>query len=83
MNRGQRRAKRFPYKFRNLPYSIQPDEKLWCVSGSFKHFGSGVLEWCYNKQDAEEVLASMKQDERFVYAHVEKWTDAMRPQPSS
>lgn len=60
-NRRARRERQFgpQYQWRNLPCTIQPDDKLWCVSGqSFK--GSGVLEWCYDEADAQTILSQMR-----------------------
>jgi hypothetical protein len=61
LNRRQRRDQNFGprYRFRGLPCSIQPDDKLWCVSG---HHGSGggVLEWCYDEEDAKSMLKYMR-----------------------
>ncbi len=57
-----------PYKYRNLPASIQTDDKLWCVVGRFvseRGDGGGVLEWCYDEQDASAVLDQMTQDGQF------------------
>lgn len=55
------------YKFRNLPCSITPTRgsNLWYVSGTSTHHGSGVLEWCYDEEDAKERLSLMSQDHRF------------------
>lgn len=62
------------YKFRGLPCSIQPDEKLWCVTGYVKHGGgSGVLEWCYDEEDAKQVMAKMKTDKWIKNPNVEKF----------
>lgn len=63
------------YKYRNLPCNIQPDDKLWCVSGADLTTGaSGVLEWCYNQGDADSVMEEMKEDAgRFIGLYVEKY----------
>ncbi|MCC5610983.1 hypothetical protein LC612_30600 [Nostoc sp. CHAB 5834] len=50
------------YEYRNLPCSIVPDEYLWTVSGNDCRGGSGVLEWCYDKDDAEHRLELMQQE---------------------
>ncbi len=48
------------YRYRNLPSSICPDEDLWCIGGSDKRTqGGGVLEWCYDAEDAALLLAEM------------------------
>lgn len=66
------------YKYRNLPCNITSDEKLWCVVGAFHdpvsgEEGGGVLEWCYNRQDAETRLAMMQRDPRFSHLEATKW----------
>lgn len=54
------------YLYRGLPCSIAPDEKLWTIAGSDVRGGSGILEWCYDQEDAEAVLGQMKRfPERF------------------
>lgn len=51
------------YHYRGLPCTIQPDEKLWCVSGhDTKDGGSGVLEWCHDEYDAIRIYREMKRD---------------------
>jgi hypothetical protein len=47
------------YKFRNLPCNVRPDWLLWCVNGGYRG-GGGVLEWCYDQEDAERQLAMMQ-----------------------
>jgi hypothetical protein len=55
------------YRYRGLPCSIAPDEKLWYVGGQDKQGGSGVLEWCYDKSDAQHMLTAMQHHSaRFV-----------------
>lgn len=53
------------YKLRNLPCDVVPNDKLWYISGNGAHVGSGVLEWCVNKGDAEYLLQLMKLDPDF------------------
>ncbi len=66
------------YIYRNLPCSIVTDDKLWCVSGSDVRGGSGVLEWCYDEDDARYILESMQRfPERFTGIKVEKWSDVV------
>ena len=55
------------YKFRNLPCSIC-ESTLWGVQGHFQEKDSktgGVLEWCYDKEDAEATMSLMQKDPRF------------------
>jgi hypothetical protein len=48
------------YVYRGLPCSIAPDEQLWTVGGQDRMDNSGgVLEWCYDMQDAMAVLEAM------------------------
>jgi hypothetical protein len=55
-----------PYQYRGLPCSIAPQEQIWCISGrDSQTCSTGVLEWCYNEQDALERLAIMKEHPRF------------------
>lgn len=50
------------YNYRNCPYT---GEKGWHIRGIDKLGGSGVLEWCFDSQDATEMLAEMKKFRRF------------------
>ena len=63
------------YRFRNLPANIAPDDKLWCVSGydNAEGFGGGILEWCYNKEDARNVLAQMVSYPQFSKLRIHKY----------
>lgn len=55
--------KKVYYKYRGLPCSIEKDDKLWEVSGiDTKTGGYGVLEWCYDKDDAENIIRNMEMD---------------------
>lgn len=48
------------YRYRGLPCSIAPDNGLWTVSGEdVRTRTSGVLEWCFNEDDARHVLDAM------------------------
>lgn len=65
-----------PYRYRNLPCTIAPDHKLWCVSGK-SHDGEGVLEWCYNQRDAESILAVMQRfPQEFKELRAHPWKEA-------
>lgn len=56
--------RRFPdYRYRNKPSTLS--EAPWCVSGSDIRGGSGVLEWCYDREDAHERFVEMQQHGRF------------------
>ena len=66
------------YKPRNLPCDITTDDKLWAVGGE-NHEGGGVLEWCYSKEDADEILSKMQLDSRYSNLRAYKWEDDYIP----
>lgn len=62
------------YKMRNLPCrDALGNEMPWCVCGNEKvtfsdgtvQTGGGVLEWCWDREDAAERLEMMRRDPRF------------------
>lgn len=64
------------YKYRNLPCdAVQKDAEglRWCVSGSDKLGGAGVLEWCYGVLDANEVKEHMAKFHHFENLSVGKF----------
>ena len=61
-----------PYTLRNLPCDITSDESLWAVSGSGPVSG-GVLEWCYDEEDAKTRLSMMQLDPRYSNLTAHKW----------
>ena len=66
------------YKLRNLPCTIQPDAKLWTVCGKQKienGIASGVLEWCYDMEDATYIKSKMDQDPNFYDLVILKWEE--------
>lgn len=80
------KEKQFPqniYVYRNYPCNIVPDDQLWCVCGGLvdsagKAMGGGVLEWCTNEEDANNILNKMKDAKtsdnlRFVNLSAEKY----------
>lgn len=71
LNRRERRRNKFgpTYTFRGLPCNIQPDDKLWCVCGGMKGGGGGVLEWCYDEEDAKDILKEMRKYSYFIGLH--------------
>lgn len=72
----------FPmYECRGLPCSIAPDGELWCVSGADKLDNSGgVLEWCYDEEDAKEILQKMNQyPDRFSNLKAQSWLESNAP----
>lgn len=77
MSRRERRRAQFGsvYKFRGLPCSIQPDDKLWCICGGEKNGSGGVLEWCYDEQDAETILKEMQKYPYFSNLHASSYLD--------
>lgn len=60
----QEKLDKCEYTFRSLPCNIVPENEVWCVTG-FHEGGGGVLEWCYNEDDANERLKLMSFDKRF------------------
>jgi hypothetical protein len=70
-----------PYEYRGLPISIAREGQLWEVGGTDKFTGgSGVLEWCYDKEDAEAILAKMQQfPSRFLNVHASASDAYTRP----
>jgi hypothetical protein len=62
------------YKYRGYPCSIQPDDRLWCISGNDRVTGAGgVLEWAYDQRDAEQLLAVMQASGEFSELIACKW----------
>jgi len=57
------------YVPRDLPCNIVPDDRLWVVSGSRTNLAgvleAGVLEWCLDEKDANDILARMQQDPKY------------------
>lgn len=75
----------FPmYEYRGLPCSIAPDEQLWCISGVDKLDNSGgILEWCYDEEDANERLQMMSRyPERFTGLEAKSWLETNAPVPA-
>ena len=71
----------YRYQLRNLPCNIRPDAELWCIVGGMTDpfgngSGGGILEWCYDRQDAETLMAQMQLDPRYNSLRVAKyWPD--------
>jgi hypothetical protein len=64
------------YKLRNLPCNIVDDDHLWAVSGGFddgRERSGGVLEWCYDEEDANNILSMMQLDPRYSDLRAHKW----------
>jgi len=66
------------YKFRNLTMA----GATHFVSGNFKNEtdefheeSGGIQEWCYDEDDAKNIMALMQQDPRFSNLQVEEWQD--------
>ena len=66
--------KTYTYKMRNLPCRDASGKEMpWCVCGNHSETledgsvltGGGVLEWCWDREDAEQTLAMMRRDPRF------------------
>ncbi len=51
---------------RGLPANIKPEDEIWCVSGeqinthTGQVMGAGVIEWCYDRQDAADMLIMLR-----------------------
>lgn len=61
----------YPYTFRNLSCI----NKEFCIVGNFSgEFGLsfGVQEWCWDFEDAKNLLNMMKYDKRFSNLSIEK-----------
>ena len=55
------------YTYRNYPCTIQPDDRLWCITGKDTVTGSGgVLEWAYDQKDADQLLEVMQASGEFI-----------------
>jgi hypothetical protein len=78
LNRRQRRDQQFGprYQFRGLPSSIKPDHELWCVSGHHG-IGGGVLEWCFDEEDAKYMLAYMRRFPEFKNLSAGRFLDGL------
>jgi hypothetical protein len=67
------------YRYRGLPCSIAPDEQLWYVGGQdLLGGGGGILEWCYDEADAQQVLKDMQRfPGRFANLNAESYAKEM------
>lgn len=63
------------YKYRGLACNIADDEDIWCVSGVDEMGGSGILEWCYNEDDAVYMMGKMKEYPQFSELLASKFID--------
>jgi hypothetical protein len=69
------------YKYRNYPCSITRNP--WYVSGSSKvkdgdgymDNGSGILEWCWDEDDAKRVFKTMSQYPQFSNLKIGQWVE--------
>ncbi len=56
------------YIFRNAPCTVGSHGETWYVAGKFideGDIGSGILEWCYDRDDALALKSEMQKDPRF------------------
>jgi hypothetical protein len=72
------------YQYRNL--DITASEEEWCVCGTDKGVNglgrsSGVLEWCYGKEDATRMLSKMSQYARFSNLSIDCLKPKQKIQP--
>jgi len=67
------------YQYRGLPCSIAPDDQLWYVAGhDLLCGGGGILEWCYDETDAQQVLKDMQRfPDRFANLNAESYAKEM------
>lgn len=56
------------YTYRSLPCTDSPDD--WCVFGKTRDGATGVLEWCQDQKDAEEMFRTMREYDDFVELRV-------------
>ena len=68
------------YEIRGLPCTIAPKNKIWCVCGAYvdkkgNMKGGGILEWCYDEEDANITLFQMKRDPRFSKLYAKKYLE--------
>lgn len=63
------------YTFRGAPFSISDDP--WYVGGRDLRGGSGVLEWCADKDDAVQRLKIMSKYKRFQHLVIARHADDM------
>lgn len=80
--RRSRRKRQFDplYKYRGYACNIAPDDKLWCICGHDQHDrSSGVLEWCYDEEDAKYLLEKMQQFSQFLHLTANAHNDPNNP----
>lgn len=74
-------ANGYKYKMRGLPCrDAAGNEMPWCVCGredyttaeGVRIIGGGVLEWCYDREDAILTMKMMALDSRFSNLSVER-----------
>jgi hypothetical protein len=67
------------YKFRNTPVNwaqADAEGKRWCVTGVHNApsgQAAGVLEWCHDERDAQQMLAKMQRFPEFTDLKVDKF----------
>ena len=64
-------------QIRSLPCNIVPEDELWALCGE-KHdadgsVGGGVLEWCYNEEDARNEMARLYLRKDLKRLSISKW----------
>lgn len=58
---------------RGLPCNIVSENKLWCICGQLNTptgTGGGVLEWCYDEQDAKREFLRLSRDTTGQYTQL-------------
>jgi len=64
------------YTPRNLGCDILPDGELWCVTGvsdTLRRRSMGVLEWCFDEEDAYTLMQMMMRDPDYSELHHHKY----------
>ena len=65
------------YQYRGLPCTQVRNGNYfpmeYCVTGEDSEGGCGVLEWCYNKEDAENMVIVMKRYPEFKNLSAQAW----------
>lgn len=69
------------YVYRGYACDIAPTDQIWCVVGVDNNGGgSGVLEWCYDEEDAQFILRRMNHfPERFENLEARPFREAIEP----
>lgn len=54
------------YNYRGLGMNIADDDTRWCIVGTdIANNSDGILEWCYDREDAQRRLSKMQRFSQF------------------